>query len=46
MITVKLIYCDGVIKFKDFETRKEAEWYAHNEGDHLTDWYVIYDWMK
>ena len=35
MITVKLRYSDGQITIRQFKDKKEAEWFIHNEGDHL-----------
>lgn len=35
MIRYMLEYDDGIIRIKDFETEQEAQWYIHNEGDHL-----------
>ena len=37
MITVKLRYSDGQITIRQFKDKKEAEWFIHNEGDHLLE---------
>ena len=34
-MTIKLTYSDGTIQTKTFATNKQAEWFIHNEGDHL-----------
>ena len=41
MITVRIYYSDGGIKVKKFDTKKEAEWYCHMEGDHAVNWEYI-----
>lgn len=35
MFKYKLIYSDGTERIKIFATEREAQWYIHNEGDHL-----------
>lgn len=36
-VLYRLRYSDGVSMYKTFPTEKEAEWYIHNEGDHLLE---------
>lgn len=37
MIVYKLRYSDSKITTREFDTEKEAEWFIHNEGDHLRE---------
>lgn len=30
-----LTYSDGTKAIKEFSSQEEADWYCHNEGDHL-----------
>ncbi len=39
----KFTYSDGLIKFYNFRTKKEASWFAYNEGDHLIKYELILD---
>lgn len=35
MVKYKLEYSDGIIRIKDFVSEQAAQWFIHNEGDHL-----------
>ena len=35
MLKLKLTYSDGVVMYRTFASKKEADWFIHNEGDHL-----------
>ena len=34
-------YSDGQISRREFDSEKEAQWFAHNEGDHLLEYFLI-----
>lgn len=36
-MVVKLKYSDGSVVIKTFPNKREAEWFIHNEGDHLIE---------
>lgn len=40
MVALIISYIDGRTVRKEFDTQKDAEWYARNEGDHVK-WYEI-----
>lgn len=35
MFKLTIWYSDGFVGVKEFASWKEADWYAHNEGDHV-----------
>lgn len=37
----KLSYSDGGIVLRTFSNKKEAEWFIHNEGDHLREAFKV-----
>jgi hypothetical protein len=40
-MTFEFHYSDGTVTRKEFETLKEAQWFAYNEGDHLLEYFLI-----
>jgi hypothetical protein len=36
-VAYRLIYSDAKVVLKTFPNEKEAQWYIHNEGDHLLE---------
>jgi hypothetical protein len=41
MIVFEFYYSDGSIVRREFESEKEAQWFAHNEGDHLLEYFLV-----
>lgn len=38
MVVYKLTYSDNHVVIKTFPNDYEANWFCHNEGDHLLNW--------
>jgi hypothetical protein len=41
MIVFEFHYSDGLVTRREFESEKEAQWFAHNEGDHLLEYFIV-----
>lgn len=41
MVKLIVTYTNKTIEIKYFDTWKEADWYAHNGGDHVLDYKII-----
>jgi len=40
MVKLELLFVSGSTEVRTFPTKKEAEWYVHNEGDHVWDYNI------
>ena len=40
-VTIKYIYTDNTIQYETFKTKSDAEWFIHNEGDHIKFWEYV-----
>ena len=38
-MTFVFLYTNKTTQELEFDNWKDAAWYAHNEGDHIIDWY-------
>ena len=41
LIWYRFEYTDESVGFKQFSDRQTAAQWAHNEGDHLLDWFAV-----